>query len=434
MKKFWSLLLCLALALGMTVHMPVAAEAKALSKGSCGSGVAYSFDSKTGTLTIRGKGSMADYGPKQNKSPFSGRNEILSVVIEDGVKSVGEWAFYDCYKLQSASFGKDMKTISYCAFYGCVGLADMTMQPDSVTFIGGSAFAHCQALDTITIPDTVADIGYQAFDDTGYYHNMDNWEDKVLYIGHCLYSGLYNTVYKSNNKGDKTKPYVSGVVVPSTSPKVSGHYDIKEGTTLIASGAFLFTQLAGVTIPNSVVKIGWEAFEYTDIEEVTIPDSVTRIGGSAFCGCNSLKKVTLSKNLTELGPRAFHSCSKLTTITIPKRVMIIEDETFARSGLKKITIPKTVKAIGNSAFHSCGSLKKVTIASGVRSVGEEAFYGCGSLKSVTVPKSVKTIGRHAFGYKLDVQLKGFKLKGYKGSAAQKYAKNNKIKFSVITKK
>lgn len=414
--------------------MPTTAEAKALSKGSCGSGVSYSFDSKTGTLTIKGKGAMKDYDPNSNKSPFSGREEIRSVVFEDGVTSVGQWAFYDCYGIQSAEFGKGMKTISDYAFYGCVGLADMAMQPDSVTYIGIEAFAHCQAMKEINIPDSVTTVKYQAFDDTGYYLDKKNWENNVLYIGHCLYAGTYNTVYTSGNKGDKTKPYVSGnVIVTKPDRMVVGACTVKEGTTLIGDGAFKYSGLTKITIPDSVTGIGDEAFRYMRLTSVTIPDSVTKIGDGAFAYCSSLKEITLSKNLTELGGNAFYNCEFLAEITIPKGVMAIEDGTFAGSGLKSITIPKTVKAVGNEAFGGCPYLRKVTIKSGVRAIGEDAFTSCKLLKTVTVPKSVTTIGRHAFGYDYDKLQKGFKLKGYKGSAAQKYAKNNKIKFSVIKK-
>ncbi len=98
---------------------------------------------------------------------------------------------------------------------------------------------------------------------------------------------------------------------------------------------------------------------------------------------------------------------------------------------KKITVSKKVKYIGTQAFDSCTSLKNVTIKDGVKIIGEKAFYGCTSLKSVTVPKSARTIGIKAFGYDSKGKIKGFKLKGYKGSEAQKYAKKNKMKLTEL---
>ncbi len=438
MKKLLRLMLCLVLMLGVTAYSPVPAEAKALTTGKCGSGVTYSFDSTTGALTISGKGSMADYGPNSNKSPFSGREEILSVKVEDGVTSVGQWAFYDCFGLRSAELGKDVKTISDWAFYGCVELADAIMQPDSVTYIGAGSFMHCKAMMEITLPDSVVCVARQAFDDTGYYQNWNNWENGVLYIGNCLYSGVYNCEYTDpNSRGDKTKPYgggSGGAVSMDRSKMVSGNYTIKEGTTVIAVGAFKYAGLTGggltgVTIPGSVTRISDSAFADTNLESITIPVGITEIGSDAFSGCNSLKTVTIPKSVKVIGNGAFSYCKSLEKITIKKGVALIEDEAFYRcESLKKVTIPKSVKSIGNEAFYRCESLKTVTIKGGVRAVGEMAFEYCDSLTSVTVPKSVTIINARAFG-----RDGSWKIKGYKGSAAQEYAKENNLKFVEIKK-
>lgn len=71
---------------------------------------------------------------------------------------------------------------------------------------------------------------------------------------------------------------------------VSDEYAIKAGTKVVADYAFEdCTALASITIPNSVISIGWSAFYgCTSLTNITIPDSVTDIKESAFIGCGNL--------------------------------------------------------------------------------------------------------------------------------------------------
>ena len=96
-----------------------------------------------------------------------------------------------------------------------------------------------------------------------------------------------------------------------------------------------------------------------------------------------------------------------------------------------------VTSIGVRAFKYCGSLKSVKLSKKVKTIGKQTFYDCDSLKSITIPKNVKKIGKRAFGYIYNyssdeyIKIKNFKIKGKKGSAAEKYAKNEGFKFIGI---
>ena len=201
MKKIISLFLSLTMLLSLTAGLDFSAYADTLTTGKCGENVTYSFDSKTGTLTISGTGDMcsSDY------SVFY--KNIKVVIIEKGVTSIGYEAFYEFTNLTSVTI------------------------PDSVTSIGDFAFGHCDRLTSVTIPDSVTSIGYYAFG-CCYRLTSVTIPDSVISIREYAFQ------YCS----------LTSVTIP-------------DGVTSI--GAFTFyncESLTSVTIPDSVTSIGENAF------------------------------------------------------------------------------------------------------------------------------------------------------------------------------
>ena len=122
-----------------------------------------------GVLTISGNGKMGDYSSQYSSSTYIyittapwGAN-IKTVVIEGGVTSIGDNAFYNCKNLTSVTIGNSVTSIGEYAFYGCKLLTSVTI-PDSVASIGDYAFSNCTGLTSVTIPDSVTSIGDGAFD------------------------------------------------------------------------------------------------------------------------------------------------------------------------------------------------------------------------------------------------------------------------------
>lgn len=116
-----------------------------------------------------------------------------------------------------------------------------TIDGKTVTAIGNHAFFDRRSITEITIPSTVTYIGEYAFKHTGYYHDLKNWEDGLLYIGDCLISSQYD------DWGDEYN---------------SIHYDdiycvVKDGTRVIAENAFEnYSYPRFLYIPASIATLG----------------------------------------------------------------------------------------------------------------------------------------------------------------------------------
>ena len=102
-----------------------------------------------GTLTISGTGPMYNYDNGANKSPFNGNEAIQRVVIEDGVTSVGNYAFYGCAGIESIDLGS-VGSLGMYACCGCSTLASVDI-PESVGVVGAAAFERCGALASATV-------------------------------------------------------------------------------------------------------------------------------------------------------------------------------------------------------------------------------------------------------------------------------------------
>lgn len=148
---------------------------------------------------------------------------------------------------------------------------------------------------------------------------------------------------------------------------------------------------------SNLKTIGNGAFGFTDLTTITLPDSVETIGDNAFSNCDKLTSVTLGSGLKSIGNYAFNYCSALSSINIPEGVTFLGNSAFNHcASLESINIPGSVNTIGNSAFLHCTALEELTINSGVETIDASAFNNCTSLTSVSIPGSVKTIGNSAF--------------------------------------
>lgn len=192
-------------------------------------------------------------------------------------------------------------------------------------------------------------LGRNCFSDTAFYRKESNWKDGVLYAGCCLVDA------KSAITECK----------------------ITEGTRVIADVAF-GSSLASVSIPDSVVNIGYEAFHYTALYKNAAKweDNVLYID---HCLIDVKQEVFMGEQEVKKGTR------------------VIAEAAFARSfALTGITLPDSLVTIGAYAFRSCTALPSVEVPYGVSYVGTYAFDGCAILTSVSLPSSLEYMGINVF--------------------------------------
>ena len=352
--------------------------------GTCGNNVYYSYDSTSKTLNIFGTGAMTNYSIWNiSDIPWYGYGtDITTVVIADGVTSIGDYAFFDCTSLASITIPASVTSIGSAAFSNCNGLASIEI-PIRVTSIGSSAFASCASLTSVTIPASVTSIGSSAFSGCTRLTSIEI-PASVTSIGNEAFSGCTR---------------LTSIEIPAS-------------VTSIGNEAFSYcTSLASISVAagntkydsrnncNAIIETETNTL-IAGCKNTVIPDGtdgVTSIGDYAFWGCTDLTTITIPASVTSIGAGAFERCTSLTSIEIPTSVTSMGAGAFTGcTSLTSFKIPASVTSIGNYAFGDCTSLESITIPDGVTGIGENAFYGCTSLTSIEIPASVTSFGSGAF--------------------------------------
>lgn len=177
-----------------------------------------------------------------------------NIVIPDEVKAIG-YGVFESYDIETVIIPEGVASIGATAFRGCKKLKSIGL-PGSLTEIGYLSFADCISLTSISIPKNVTSLGWSAFDGCS---NLTS----VQISGNI--AALTNGEFSGS--GLKSLDFLAG-----------------SGITEISGGAFRRCDgLESITIPDSVTTIGDNAFYgCTNLESVTIPASVTSIDRSAF--------------------------------------------------------------------------------------------------------------------------------------------------------
>ena len=390
--------------------------------GSCGDDLTWTLDAD-GLLTISGTGDMTDFD-FDNDTPWSGyRSSIKEILLEPGVTSIGNVAFYDCENLTEVTIPASVSKIGILAFDMCQILPSITI-PEGVTTIGADAFSYCSSLESVTIPASVTFIGQAAFSlPTNAFSSCNKLTAIEVSPDNPSFRSIDGVLFSKDGKRIVAFPGGLGgtYVIPAGvtdvgeasfegCSKLTG-VTFPTGVTCINDRAFSFcSDLTSVSIPAGVTNLGDMAFSCCfKLTSASIPDTVSRIGNQAFCACSHLTDVFIPASMASIGGGVFAGCWSLTAIKVaPDNAAFqsIDDVLFSKDGKQLYSypgarsghylIPDTVTEICDAAFGQCFLLSEVTIPSSVTNIGDQAFSLCTGLKQVTIPASVTSIGWQAF--------------------------------------
>ncbi|CYU74511.1 LPXTG-motif cell wall anchor domain protein [Streptococcus suis] len=279
---------------------------------------------------------------------FAGAKQVIRVDLPEGLKEIGESAFYGTSIMKDeskesapkppANENSNAEKEQQNAPFDAVSMTRLEL-PDSLETIGNHAFGGIDTLTSVNIP-------------------------KNLVVADQAFAGSRNLTHLRNN--------VEGVRIPDGMLESTGiaTFIVPEGITEIGKYALRDNKqfdigadpfgvslvdrikrpgLTNVILPSTLTKIDSRTFESTSIKFIDIPNGVSEIGEGAFRFSPELETVKLPKELKKLGGYLFEGNEKMTLLVLPDKVESIDVNAFVNMpNLEKVYIPASVNSIGEN--------------------------------------------------------------------------------------
>ena len=411
----------------------VSNEPRPVASGSCGENVTWTLmeQNKVWTLTISGEGPMTNASSSSNVPWSDYVSKIDNIVINEGVTTIGNYAFYSCSNLTNIELPESVtsigsyafenctgltsfsipegvtslgysvfngcsslasitipeywKSIDYMAFYGCSGLESITI-PDGVSYISNYAFYGCSSLTSIDLPDGVNSIGTSAFEGCGSMTDID-LPTGLLTLG----SNVFKDCGLDADLRDLTdgEYYIDeqGVVYQFFDMYACAAYQpdgtILPETLLVEETGKEYPVLGTCTASGTAGTNAYWILYNDGTEDVLLiygSGAMQNYSNRYSSYASIIDRVEIDERVTSICSSAFYNCSSLTSIDIPEGVTSIGDSAFYNcSSLTSIDIPEGVTSIGSSAFYNCTSLTEIDLPLGFVTFGSSVFSGCSGL-------------------------------------------------------
>lgn len=351
--------------------------------GMCGEDVCWVYLNDVQMLLVAGTGEMSYIG-NAPWAAFAGG--IETAIVGEGVTTLYSNAFKGCQSMSGLLLPETLTQIGNSAFYACTSLQKLRI-PESVTKIGSGAFSYCTELEQITLSSSLKEIKQDTFE--------------------------------------------------------------------------MCNALKTLTIPDSVTTIGTNAFRNcSDLTSVIIPANVEVVEELAFNVCGSLNMVLLLNPETEIGTMAFgyryysstnqgkhgnpnicgYAGSTAQAYAEENGLPFIRcDGVCGETALWQFDAQTgTLYIFGSGEMADLAKgkqpwaeylpdIKDLVIDDGITSIGANAFAGADNLASFFPRESITAIGSNAFEPSCT-------LFGLPGSAAERYAQENEVKYFALNGK
>ena len=375
------------------------------------------------TLTILGKSAL-------------GYTNVQTIIIPENIISFQPYVFECNYKLKNITFNNIFTEIPEYAFFNCYAIESFII-PTGVTTINNYAFYGCSLLQYIFVPNTVTKFGLGPFVNCNSSLKLDFQNGSYLsFDNDFLYdkSGTIIILYLGNDKEIEIKDSVSKINSGAFQNReiVTVKFANESHITDIGDSAFSQCKyLKNIKLPSGIHNISQSLFsESSALQTIIIPKAVETIGIKAFYLCESLQNIEFESNslLTKIYNQSFSGCTQLQNIELPNSVTTIYSEAFRQcTHLTEFILPNSLDIMGESIFKYSGVcnieyhesiaigsissycfgnmdlLETFVIPNSVSVVMANAFYSCPQLISVTFGNGIEIVEDYAFNNNANLQ-------------------------------
>ena len=345
----------------------VSSSATSKNSGKWDKNAKWSYNSKTKTLTITGKGTLKNVDVKVP-------SKIDHIVVKNGITTLDEF---------SLNYAKDVK--------------DITL-PSSIRKIDDYAFARnyydYEADEYVRFPKSVK-----------IYAEYGSVTEEFCKTSKFHFGNKYGVNFQCNfypvNKSKNRTSGACGVNTVNWKLDKNGKMAITGKGTMYgkpATQTFDKTKVKEVVVGNGVTDIYPNCFkDYTNLKKVTLPDSITKIGARAFAGCKNLQTVVIPKEINKIGAYAFENCVKMKDVQLPDTITYLGAGIFKNcKSITVATLPINYTLVPDKMFSGCTNITKVNLSDNIERIGSGSFISCSKLKNIDLSKNVVDIASDHF--------------------------------------
>ncbi|MBQ5825758.1 MAG: leucine-rich repeat protein, partial [Clostridia bacterium] len=412
-----------------------------IASGVCGDNLTWTLY-ESGLLEITGTGAM--YVGKDSPAPWkSYRSSVKTVIIDDSVTSIGDYAFYCCTSLASVTIGNSVTSIGNYAFEDCSSLASVTI-PGSVTSIGEYAFCYCIILTDVYYGSTEEDWnkitigsandalisaaihftevsevpvpviasgvcgpnltwtledGVLTIDGTGEMYDFDKNDYIYVYIGGGSEASTGNTDVSVNKT--TTAKITTDRITSTNKPTSVKPTKTETGTNRTEKNS------DHITHPGYFDDDYYYTYSYSsNTQEPVIEETCTvrkeESTTAHVIKVNASESSTYREPSDSDYPAVDYPAVDYTTVEYTTQqkdysdYMVVYRWNKHLDKIKKVVIGDGVTSIGDSAFADCTQLAAVEMSDSIISIGDYAFKNCFALTEIEIPKNVASVEEYAF--------------------------------------
>ncbi len=259
------------------------------------------------------QGRITVSGETIGRASFERCPKLEEVVIEEDVRRILPWAFYECTNLKDIAFKGELRSIGEEAFHK-IGISSLRI--GSVDEIESHAFSECKQLTSVNIESINKSIRCNAFNDCSGLKTLViagktliNLSDNQQFMGIIRKGFKYVIVYDdivADQEGKETR-ITHEIDIPEDIPMIDG-FEQKLKPSI---------QLEG-----------------------SVKSDATYLKDGIFRECKTLREVELS-DVKHIGRNAFDKCSNLIHVILPSSLEEIGECAFQDSGLSEIDLSHT---------------------------------------------------------------------------------------------